>query len=65
MCSFSFTGEKRVALVPAVVQTLCKKGFNINVEDGAGVESQFRNMDYEAAGAKIARCPIVRSAIPE
>merc|ERR1711935_503290 len=49
----SFGGEKRVALVPAVVQTLCKKGFNVNVQDGAGAESQFRNMDYEAAGAKI------------
>lgn len=48
-----FLGEKRVALVPAVVQTLCKKGFNVNIEDGAGTESQFRNMDYEAAGAKI------------
>merc|ERR1711899_537596 len=33
--------------------TLCKKGFNVNIEDGAGTESQFRNMDYEAAGAKI------------
>jgi len=42
-----------VALTPAVVSNLCKKGFNINVQDGAGVESQFRNIDYEAAGAKI------------
>ena len=42
-----------MALVPAVVQTLCKKGFNVNIEDGAGTESQFRNMDYEAAGGKI------------
>jgi len=49
----SFGGEKRVALVPAAVANLCKKGFNINVQDGAGMESQFRNIDYEAAGAKI------------
>ena len=42
-----------MALTPAVVSNLCKKGFNINVQDGAGVESQFRNIDYEAAGAKI------------
>ena len=48
-----FSGEKRVALVPAAVANLCKKGFNINVQDGAGMESQFRNIDYEAAGAKI------------
>ena len=40
-----------MALTPAVVSNLCKKGFNINVQDGAGVESQFRNIDYEAAGA--------------
>merc|ERR1719238_1666637 len=46
----SFGGEKRVALVPAAVANLCKKGFNINVQDGAGMESQFRNIDYEAAG---------------
>merc|ERR1712051_505437 len=49
----SFGGEKRVALVPAAVANLCKKGFNINVQAGAGMESQFRNIDYEAAGAKI------------
>merc|ERR1711963_1218346 len=49
----TFGGEKRVALTPAVVTNLCKKGFNINIEDGAGTESQFRNIDYETAGAKI------------
>lgn len=49
----TFLNEKRVAITPAVVTTLTKKGFNINVEDGAGVESKFRNIDYEASGAKI------------
>jgi len=49
----SFTGERRVGLTPAVVSTLCKKGFNVNVEDSAGVEAKFRNIDYEASGAKI------------
>jgi len=49
----SFSGERRVGLTPAVVSTLCKKGFNVNVEDGAGVEAKFRNIDYEASGAKI------------
>jgi len=42
-----------VGLTPAVVSTLCKKGFNVNVEDSAGVEAKFRNIDYEASGAKI------------
>lgn len=42
-----------MGLTPAVVSTLCKKGFNVNVEDSAGVEAKFRNIDYEASGAKI------------
>ena len=50
---FSILGEKRVALTPAVVSTLTKKGFSVNIEDGAGAPSSFRNMDYEASGAKI------------
>lgn len=43
-----------MALSPAAVQTLVKKGFTINVESNAGAEAQFTNADYEAAGAKIA-----------
>ena len=42
-----------MGLTPAVVSTLCKKGFNVNVEDNAGIEAKFRNIDYEASGAKI------------
>merc|ERR1711963_295072 len=49
----TWTNEKRVACTPAVTAMLTKKGFTVNIEDGAGTESQFRNMDYEAAGAKI------------
>ena len=45
--------EKRVALVPAVVETLTKKGFTINVEENAGVEAKFTNQNYEAAGGHI------------
>lgn len=43
----------RVALIPAVAATLAKKGFAVNVEDGAGIQAMFRNEDYEKAGAKI------------
>lgn len=50
----SFQNERRVALVPATVQTLVKKGFKVSVEDGAGVAANFNNQEYEAAGAKIA-----------
>lgn len=45
--------EKRVAITPAVAQTLIKKGFNINIEENAGVNAKFRNQDFEAAGAVI------------
>ncbi len=49
----TFKGERRVALTPTVVTALAKKGFNVNIEDGAGMESKFRNVDFESAGAKI------------
>ena len=48
-----FPNERRVAVHPAAVATLVKKGFNVNVEDGAGAEAKFSNKDYEEAGAKI------------
>jgi len=45
--------ERRVAISPAVTATLTKKGFTVNVESNAGVLANFRNIDYEAAGAKL------------
>ncbi|XP_060073856.1 NAD(P) transhydrogenase, mitochondrial-like [Ylistrum balloti] len=48
-----FPNEKRVALSPAAVANLTKKGFNVNVEKGAGLEAKFLDSDYEASGAKI------------
>ena len=39
----SFTGERRVSVTPAVTAALVKKGFNINVESGAGVLANFRD----------------------
>merc|ERR1712223_1458173 len=49
----TFLNEKRVAITPTVVSTLTTKGFNINIEENAGLQSKFRNSDFEAAGAKI------------
>ena len=49
----SFPNERRVALSPAVVQTLTKAGFNVLVEDGAGAEAKFSNAEYESSGASI------------
>ena len=42
-----------MAIVPATVQTLVKKGFTVNVEEGAGVEASFANKEYEASGANV------------
>lgn len=49
----SFPGERRVALVPAVVPNLAKAGLEVLVETGAGFEAGYPNADYEAKGAKI------------
>ena len=42
-----------MALTPAAAAVLVKKGFTVNIEDGAGLESRFRNEDYASAGAKV------------
>lgn len=45
--------EKRVAVVPAVVSKLVKKGFSVNIEENAGALANFPNKTYEEAGAKV------------
>lgn len=42
-----------MAVIPAVVRTLTKKGFVVNIEDGAGREAKFSNDQYMEAGAKM------------
>jgi H+-translocating NAD(P) transhydrogenase subunit alpha len=49
----SYPGERRVALVPAVVPTLTKAGFEVQVQAGAGVEAGYPDSQYVAKGAKI------------
>lgn len=46
--------EKRVALIPETVKGLVKLGFEVVVESGAGVASDFPDADFESAGATIA-----------
>nr|CAD7604583.1 unnamed protein product [Timema genevievae] len=43
----------RVALSPAAAATLVKKGFNVQVENGAGALASFRDDDYAAVGARV------------
>lgn len=46
--------ENRVALTPDVVKDLVKKGFEVIVENGAGMNSFFSDEAYTAAGAQLA-----------
>ena len=45
--------ENRVALTPDVVKGLVKKGFEIIIEGGAGLNSFYPDDAYAAAGASI------------
>lgn len=49
----SFRLIDRVAITPTVTSTLTKKGFIVNVEQGAGLGAKFRDDDYAKAGADI------------
>jgi len=51
----TWLNEKRVAITPAATAMLVKKGFNVNVESGAGTLSQFRDEDFAASGANIVK----------
>jgi NAD(P) transhydrogenase subunit alpha len=50
----SFPGERRVALVPAVLPQLVKAGCEVMVETGAGVAAGWADAAYVEKGAKIA-----------
>ena len=49
----TWTNEKRVACTPANTALFTKKGFTVNVQEGAGRLSNFRDEDYAAAGGNI------------
>jgi len=51
----SFPGERRVALIPAVVPSFSKAGVEVVVESDAGKEAGYLDSDYLAKGAKILR----------
>jgi NAD(P) transhydrogenase subunit alpha len=50
----SFPGERRVALVPAVLPNLTKAGFQVVIEAGAGEGAGYPDAEYIAKGAKTA-----------
>jgi H+-translocating NAD(P) transhydrogenase subunit alpha len=49
----SYPGERRVALVPAIVPNLIKAGFEVRLEAGAGLEAGYTDAQYVEKGAQI------------
>src|SRR5215472_14561776 len=60
----SFPGERRVALVPVVVPSLTKAGFEVLVEAGAGSAAGYPDAEYVSKGAKTvaSRAEVFRDA---
>ena len=50
----SYPGERRVAIVPAVIATLAKAGLEVVMESGAGEQAGYPDSAYVDKGAKIA-----------
>jgi proton-translocating NAD(P)+ transhydrogenase subunit alpha len=49
----SYPGERRVALVPMVLPTLAKAGFEVVMEAGAGMDAGYPDAHYSEKGARI------------
>lgn len=60
----SFPGERRVALVPAVIPVLAKAGLEVVVQAGAGIDAGYPDAEFAAKGAKIVadRAEVFRAA---
>ena len=60
----TFPGERRVALVPAVLPALAKAGMEVVIEAGAGAEAGYLDGEYLEKGAKILpdRADVFRTA---
>jgi NAD(P) transhydrogenase subunit alpha len=55
-------GEKRVALVPDIINKLTRLGYEVVIESGAGDNSQGTDAAYTAAGASIVKGDVIASA---
>ena len=55
-------GEKRVALVPDIINKLTRLGFEVVIESGAGVSAQANDADYVSAGARISQSEVLSTA---
>src|SRR6202040_1882309 len=59
-----YPGERRVALVPAVIPSLTKAGMEVVIEAGAGASAGYPDADYIAKGARVVadRAELFRTA---
>ena len=49
----SYPGERRVAIVPAVLANLAKAGIQVTIEAGAGAAAGYPDAEYSEKGAKV------------
>ena len=55
-------GEKRVALVPDIINKLTRLGYEVAVESGAGTHSQATDEDFKSAGASVVNGDVLKGA---
>jgi NAD(P) transhydrogenase subunit alpha len=55
-------GEKRVALVPDIINKLIRLGYEVSIESGAGTHSQATDEDFKSAGASVVNGDVLKDA---
>jgi len=55
-------GEKRVALVPDIINKLTRLGYEVAIESGAGTHSQATDEDFKSAGASVVDGDVLKDA---
>jgi NAD(P) transhydrogenase subunit alpha len=55
-------GEKRVALVPDIINKLTRLGYDVSIESGAGAHSQATDEDFKSAGASVVNGDVLKDA---
>jgi len=55
-------GEKRVALVPDIINKLTRLGLGVSIESGAGLTAQASDKAYEEAGATVVKGDVLKDA---
>ena len=56
------SGEKRVALVPDIINKLVRLGLDVTIQSGAGLHAQASDAEYEGAGARVVSGDVLKEA---